>query len=83
MERYDADQEGTTLPPKFAMKDIAINAARDEILRHLSLCPFAGLGIEIRVRRLETDYARLIGFMIGSGVLGGAAGSTVAHLFMR
>jgi hypothetical protein len=83
MDRSDADQEGVTLAPKWNMKAIAKEAAQEIILQHLSLCPFAGLNIEIRVRKLENDFARLIGFMIGSGIIGGAAGSTIAHLFMR
>lgn len=83
MDRSDADQEGVTLAPKWNMKAIAKEAAQEIILQHLSLCPFAGLNIEIRVRKLENDYARLIGFMIGSGILGGAAGAGVAQLISR
>jgi len=58
--------------------------ARDEaskvILQHLALCPFANLKIEERVRTIETNYARLTGFMIGSGLLGGAASAVISRL---
>ena len=55
---------------------------RDEtnilLLNHLRLCPLIGNKIEERIRTLETKLAKLIGFMIGSGLLGGASGAIVA-----
>ncbi len=55
---------------------------RDEtnklLLTHLRLCPFVGNEIEKRTRTLETQLARLIGFMIGSGLLGGVSGAAMA-----
>ena len=55
--------------------------AREEsqkvILQHLDLCPFAASKIEERVRKIETRFALLLGFMIGSGLLGGAAGAAM------
>ncbi len=57
---------------------------RDEtnklLLAHLQLCPFVGNKIEERTRKLETQLAKLIGFMIGSGLLGGMSGAVVAKL---
>ncbi len=57
---------------------------RDEtnklLLAHLQLCPFVGNEIEKRTRGLETKLAKLIGFMIGSGLLGGVSGAAVAKL---
>ena len=57
---------------------------RDEtnklLLSHLQLCPFVGNEIEKRTRNLETKLAKLIGFMIGSGLLGGMSGAAVAKL---
>lgn len=57
---------------------------RDEtnklLLNHLQLCPFVGNKIEERTRKLETQLAKLIGFMIGSGLLGGMSGAVVAKL---
>ncbi len=47
------------------------------ILQHLNLCPFTTLHIEKRLRTLELSYAKLIGFMLGSGLLGGAAGGAL------
>jgi hypothetical protein len=59
-------------------------AAREEaaavILQHLSLCPFSKLEIEERVRRIENRFTLLIGFMLGSGLLGGIAGSLLSKL---
>lgn len=80
MDRTDAEQEGHTLPPYDATRMIATDEARKVILQHLDLCPFAGLKIEERVRRIETSYARLTGFMAGAGVLGGASGAVVTKL---
>lgn len=57
---------------------------RDEagkvILQHLDLCPFARLQIERRLRDLEGRFLTLIGFMIGSGLLGGVAGAVASKL---
>ena len=58
--------------------------ARDEaskvILQHLSLCPFAQLDIEKRLRSIEQRFLALLGFMIGSGLLGGLAGACMSKL---
>jgi len=58
--------------------------ARDEagriIVQHLTLCPFATLDIEKRLRSLELRFVTLIGFMLGSGVLGGVAGVGLSKL---
>jgi hypothetical protein len=80
MERDDATQEGVTLSPREATRLVAEAAARQIIIEHISLCPFAGAKVEERLRNMETNYARLIGFMLGSGLLGGVAGSVVAKL---
>jgi len=79
-ERSDADQEGTTLAPITVTRLIAEAAARQVVIEHIRLCPFAGADVEKRLRNMEADYARLIGFMVGSGLLGGVAGSVVAKL---
>jgi hypothetical protein len=58
--------------------------ARDEfnalIQSHVNWCPFSKLEIEKRLRQTEGRFSMLIGFMIGSGILGGAAGGLVAQL---
>ena len=79
-DRSDAEQEGRTLPPITQTRLIAEAAARQVVIEHISLCPFAGGHIDERVRALETNFARLVGFMLGSGVLGGAAGAAVTQL---
>lgn len=82
-DRSDAEQEGITLPPRTTTRLIAEAAARQVVIEHISLCPFMAGKIDERVRTLETGYARLIGFMVGSGALGGAAGAVVSELFKR
>lgn len=80
MERNDSSQEGITLPPSATTRLIAEAAARQVVIEHLTLCPFAGGKVEERVRYLETSFARLTGFMLGSGLLGGAAGAVASKL---
>lgn len=80
MDRLDPDQEGVTLSPVNSTRLIAEAAARKVVIEHIGLCPFSGMKIEERLRVVETNYARLIGFMVGSGLLGGVAGSVVAKL---
>jgi hypothetical protein len=50
------------------------------IQEHLGWCPFAKLGIEERVRTMENRFTLLIGFMVGSGILGGVAGTLLSKL---
>jgi hypothetical protein len=80
MDRDDDDQEGITLPPTSTTRLLARDEADKAIMRHLHLCPFSVDTVNVRVRKLETSFARLIGFMIGSGLLGGVAGSIVAKI---
>lgn len=80
MERSDSEQEGQQLPPTSVTRMIAQEEARKVILQHLDLCPFANLRIEERVRNIEISYARLIGFMAGSGLLGGTAGALLTRI---
>ena len=62
----------------------AIHAAREEInktlIQHLKLCPFFAQDVETRLRNVEINYAKLVGFMAGSGVLGGAASGLIIKL---
>ncbi len=80
MDRSDTSQEGITMNPRDTTRLIAEAAARQVVIEHIGLCPFAGSHIEERVRTLETSFARLVGLLIGSGVLGGAAGAVVSRL---
>jgi hypothetical protein len=81
MERDDADQEGITLSPVSTIRLVAEAAARQVVIEHIALCPFAAAKVEERLRTMESSFARLVGFMLGSGALGGAAGAVVTHLF--
>jgi hypothetical protein len=91
MDRCDADQEGRTLPPCHESRtstsgDDEYNrlVARDEaskaIIQHLRLCPMADQQIPQRLRSLELNFWKLVGFMAGSGLLGGLAGGLAAKL---
>jgi len=80
MDRTDAEQEGLTLSPQTATRLIAEAAARQVVIEHIGLCPFAVAKVDERIRTLETSFARLTGFMLGSGILGGAAGAAVSKL---
>ena len=80
MDRDDADQEGITLPPTNATRMIARDEARRAIIEHLHLCPFSLDNLNERLRTIEMSFSRLVGFMLGSGLLGGVAGSIVAKL---
>jgi hypothetical protein len=59
-------------------------AAREEAQKivsdHLGWCPFAKLQIEERVRGIENRFTLLVGFMVGSGLLGGTAGALITKL---
>lgn len=77
MDRSDAEHEGITLPPVNGNRAIIREEARKVIKEHLMLCPFAQLDIEERIRKQENRFHLLVGFMLGSGVLGGAAGAVV------
>lgn len=80
MDRDDATQEGINLPPLTTTRLVAEAAARQVVIEHIGLCPFAGAKVEERLRTIENSFARLLGFMVGSGLLGGAAGALVAKL---
>jgi hypothetical protein len=90
-DRDDADQEGRTLPPHFQTRtmegeqqDYYRLIARDEanraILQHLRLCPMVDQRIPDRLRALELSFWKLVGFMAGSGILGGLAGALLNKL---
>ena len=54
--------------------------AERAIREHLTLCPFAGLKIEERLRGLENRFSLLMGLMLGSGLIGGTAGAVIGKL---
>ena len=58
---------------------IAANEASKIIGTHLHLCPFAQLDIEPRIRTIEQRFCLLLGALLGSGIIGGATGATIAQ----
>lgn len=77
MSNHDDEPNDQLLPPRQVTRLIAESAARQVVIEHIKLCPFAGSKIDERLRILETSFARLTGFMLGAGLLGGAAGAAV------
>ena len=55
----------------------AAEESRAIIREHVLACPFTSLKIEERVRNIEMRFTTLIGFMAGSGLLGGVAGGAI------
>ena len=72
-------------PPPSASEDHLRLVVRDEvgelIRTHVLACPFTIDHHPKRLRHLETNYARLTGFLLASGLLGGTAGAAVAAIF--
>jgi len=68
--------------PTLSAEDQYRLIARDEanklLMNHLQLCPLIKAGTEKRLRSLETGFAKLTGFMIGSGLLGGGVGGAIS-----
>jgi hypothetical protein len=81
MERDDATQEGSNLPPVNQTILIAREEAWKAIDEHRNRCPFAALCIETRIRAMENRFWLLIGFMFGSGLIGGTAGAALFKAF--
>jgi hypothetical protein len=80
MDRCDAEQEGITLPPIQATRLIAREECISLIAAHTASCTLVRSQIEERLRKTETSLAKLIGFMMGSGLLGGLSGALLAKL---
>jgi hypothetical protein len=60
--------------------DVPIEKWVEEIIRrtvaeHIATCPYGQ-----RVQRMEMKWSALIGFMCGSGTLGGFAGAILSRL---
>ena len=55
----------------------ACEEARKVVAKRGDECPFTKLKIEERVRSVEMHFTTLIGFMAGSGLLGGVAGGAI------
>lgn len=60
---------------------IARDEARLVIQEHLTLCPLVQDKLPERLRAIEITQARLIGFMAGSGLLGGLSSLALSKLF--
>lgn len=72
------ENPGVTVPLPDYVRDAAREAAWTVIKEHVGSCPIAK--IEIRMTDLEKRFNILLGAIIGSGVLGGAAGAIVQRM---
>jgi hypothetical protein len=79
-ENQNCQQTERILTPNEQTRLVAAQEAERMILQHLKLCPFANLNIEARLRKIELRFATLIGFMLGSGMLGGISGALLSKL---
>jgi len=70
-------QPAIKVPLDAWVREIAREAARTVIIEHKQDCHIEQ--VEKRVGRLEIRFSLLIGFMAGSGVLGGVAGGLIAR----
>ena len=75
--------EGIELPPADQIRLIARDESYRAIAGHMATCPFIADNVSNRLRGLEISLARLIGIMIGAGILGGAAGGAVQHVLTK
>ena len=80
MDRGDAEQEGITLPPVLSLRAIIRDEIQSALIQHLGLCPLARDDVQKRLRSIELTINRLIGFMLGSALIGGAAGGAIQHI---
>jgi hypothetical protein len=78
MEDCGPPPEGIILPPSSITRMVAREEAWRAINEHTQHCPFVADKINDRLRTVEISMGRLIGFMLGSGALGGAAGGIAA-----
>ena len=77
----DQNAPGTTIrTDDERVRLISREIANEQIVEHLHLCPFAADKVSDRLRNVEISMGRLIGFLLGSGALGGAAGAIVHAL---
>lgn len=79
-ERSDGNQEGIQLSPTTTTRLIAEAAARQVVIEHLGLCPFTKDDVNKRLRSMEIRFGTLLGFMVGSGILGGVSGALLTKL---
>ena len=73
--------------PPFEIPDPYVTlrlVAKDEInkalIQHLALCPFSKDQVPNRLRQMELKFATLVGFMVGSGIIGGTVGALLGKL---
>jgi hypothetical protein len=73
-------QNGHLLPTSEVLRAIVREECTAAVQAHLAACPLMVTGVEPRLRSVETRLATLIGVALGSGLLGGAAGSLATKL---
>ena len=74
-----SEQPEIKVPLERWVREIAREAATTALAEHQKQCKISA--VEERVAKVEIRQATLVGFMAGSGVLGGLAGALVSGLF--
>lgn len=80
MDNCGDDNHGRALPPIFLPGAETHRAIRRAVEDHEKDCLFRQCEIEKRVRTMENRFYLLCGFMIGSGLIGGATGASLVKL---
>ena len=75
------NDQSSTLSQVQQIRLLARDEANTLLLSHLNQCPLIISNIETRTRKLETSFAKLSGFMVGSGLLGGLSGAGLSSFF--
>jgi hypothetical protein len=66
-----------------ALRMFAREEAEKAVLVHVRLCPFKEQRVEERLRDVQVTIGRLVGFMAGSGLLGGTVGAAIVQALGR
>jgi hypothetical protein len=80
MESCDGPRDGVVLPPVFSSEMNVSRLVHEAISSHENGCLFNLLEIEKRIRTMENRFFLMCGFMLGSGVIGGATGAGLIKL---
>lgn len=71
----DQEKSMVTLPLAPWVHEIVESTAKRVIAEHVATCPLSS-----RIMQLEVRFSALIGFMVGSGLLGGVGGGLLVKM---
>ncbi len=78
LDTGESDMNASAKTPEIQvpLDEWAENLLDRALSKHMENCPLAG-----RVRILEIRFAALVGYMVGSGVVGGLASAAIMKIF--